>query len=267
MEDLQSIEPWVRTGAFVGLVVVLAGAAWRWPRRPPRGLRELGPNLSLFLLNTAVVRLVAASSLLGVAMFAQSRGWGLFNVLDAPGWLEFGLAVLLLDLGVYIQHRVFHWLPWLWRLHAVHHADTAFDLSTGLRFHTGEILVSLAIKMGLVLLVGATPVAALVFEVLLSSSSLFTHANLRLPLASDRLLRWLIVTPDMHRIHHGVSREEHDRNFGFLVSWWDRLFGSYRADPALSHERMTIGLETFRRPEQQHFVALLRQPFAAVRPD
>ena len=180
----------------------------------------------------------------------QSKGWGLFNILPLPAWLAIPAAVLLLDLTIYGQHVAFHAVPLLWRLHRMHHADLEFDVTTGLRFHPGEILLSMAIKFAAVAVLGAPPLAVLIFEILLNATSLFNHGNVRLPLGLDRILRLIVVTPDMHRVHHSIDRRETDSNFGFNVPWWDRLFGTYRAQPALGHERMTIGIDKFRDPRE-----------------
>jgi sterol desaturase/sphingolipid hydroxylase (fatty acid hydroxylase superfamily) len=171
------------------------------------------------------------------------------------------LAVVVLDMAIYFQHRLFHAVPVLWRLHRMHHADLDLDVTTGARFHPLEILLSMAIKVAVVIALGAPAVAVVLFEILLNASSMFNHANLRLPLAVDGALRWLIVTPDVHRVHHSVIRAETDSNFGFSLSWWDRLFGTWRAQPEKGHDGMTIGLPVFRNPEQLRLDRMLVQPF------
>lgn len=259
--DLATLEPWIRSGVFVAVFLLLAWAQRLAPRRANRHVRDMRANAALFATNTLVTRLLATYSLLGVSIFAGARHIGLFNSTNASPWLEAVTAVVLLDLGVYWQHRLFHWIPLFWRLHAVHHTDVAFDLTTGVRFHPGEILISLVFKAMLVVLLGAAPIAVLVFEALLSSASLFTHSNVALPARFDRVLRTLVVTPDMHRIHHSVIAREHNSNFGFLASWWDRLFGSFRSMPDAGHTSMNIGLVAFRDPQDQTFSALLQQPF------
>jgi len=218
---------------------------------PKRRLRIRRPfrwssNLGLVAINTVMLRLVAPLGAVGVALFAESLGWGLFQYIDVPGWVAILLSVVLLDLAIYLQHVMFHAVPLFWRLHMVHHADLDFDVTTGLRFHTVEILLSFGIKAAVVLLLGAPEVAVLAFEVLLNATSMFNHSNIRMPVAVDRILRWLVVTPDMHRVHHSVYVRETNSNFGFNLPWWDRLLGTYRDQPTKGHIGMTIGLSEFR---------------------
>ena len=256
-------EALVRLSIFVGLIALLAAAEWRWPRNrtPPVRSRRWPVNLGLALLDTLVLRLLTPVLAYFVAVWAQANGVGLFNLWSVPLWLGFILSLLVLDMTIYWQHRLMHVVPWLWRLHRVHHTDVALDVTSGLRFHPLEILFSLAVKAAVVLALGAPAMAVLVFEVLLSSFSLFTHTNLAIPVPVDRVLRWLVVTPDMHRIHHSVLRDEHDRNYGFNVSWWDRLFASYRDQPGQTQTELRLGLEEFRQTHEQRFPALLTQPF------
>ncbi len=261
--DVLALEPWMRSGMFVASISALAMAERIWPRRPGRSVRRLSANVALLVANTLMVRVIAATSLIGLAAATQVMQWGALTRIAAPAWIEFGIAIVLLDASMYLQHRVFHWVPWLWRLHAVHHSDTTFDLTTGIRFHPGEILVSLALKSAFVVVIGASPWAVLVFEALLSSASLFEHANVRIAARFDTLLRRLIVTPDVHRVHHSVERDEQNSNFGFLLLWWDRLFGSYRASPRGDPLTMPIGLSAFRAEADQRLDALLMQPFSA----
>ena len=251
----------MRAASFTTIVVLLV-IAERWhPRRPFRPWRMIKTNIALFLTNTLVVRLLSSTSLVGLAFYAADQGSGLLNATSVPAWVAFIVAIVVLDLVVYAQHRVLHWLPWLWRLHSVHHADSAFDITTGLRFHPGEIVVSLVVKAFAVLIVGASPSATLAFEILLSSASLFTHANLALPPRLDARLRYLIVTPEMHRVHHSVEPDEHNRNYGFLISAWDRWFGSYCDRTVLPQERMVIGLNDVAEAEAQQLGAMLTLPF------
>ena len=198
-----------------------------------------------------------------MAIAVEARGWGLFHKLVPPGWLSIAAAVVLLDLAIYVQHVVFHAVPLLWRLHMVHHADLDFDVTTGVRFHTLEILLSFGIKAAVVLLLGPPPVSVLIFEVLLNATSMFNHGNVRMPAGLDRLLRWFVVTPEMHRVHHSVIASETNRNFGFNLPWWDFVFGTYQAQPVEGHTGMTIGLSYFRNPlraDRLHWMLLL--PFA-----
>ncbi len=257
-------EAGIRLGIFIGVLTVLGAAEALWPRRQarvPRGRRWI-TNLLMLTVDVAVLRLALPVLAVGWALEMEARGWGLFNRLSWPGWLELALAVLLLDLAIYWQHRIMHRMPLLWRLHRVHHTDLDFDASTGVRFHPFEIVLSMLLKLALVMLLGASALAVLVFEILLNASSLFEHANLRIPARVDRWLRLLVVTPDMHRVHHSVHGEEYNRNFGFSFPWWDRLFRSYRAQPQDGHLAMTIGLSEFRKGLDQRLDRLLLQPLA-----
>ncbi|MEX0936850.1 MAG: sterol desaturase family protein [Pirellulales bacterium] len=219
-----------------------------------------GSNLGLVFLNSFLLRLVAPVGAVGVALFAEATGWGLFQTIDLPYWITVMGSVLLLDLAIYLQHVMFHAVPLFWRLHMVHHADLDFDVTTGLRFHTIEILLSFGIKAGVILLLGTPAVAVLIFEVLLNATSMFNHSNVRMPLIVDRIVRWLVVTPDMHRVHHSHYANETNSNFGFNLPWWDRLFGTYRDQPADGHTGMAIGLSQFpdeRRTERLHWMLWL----------
>ncbi|MCB1748962.1 MAG: sterol desaturase family protein [Gammaproteobacteria bacterium] len=241
--------------------------AWR-PRRPASGARlpRWAHNLGLALGGTLLVRVMLPVGAVGVALLAQAYGLGLFNTLAGAPALAFVASLLLLDLAIYFQHRLFHAVPWLWRLHRVHHADPAFDVSTALRFHPIEIGLSMAIKAAVVIALGAPPLAVLVFEVGLNACALFNHANLRLPTGLDRPLRRLLVTPDMHRVHHSVVPAETHSNFGFNLSWWDRLFGTYRAQPAAGHTAMTIGNPDYHEPRQVgRLWGMLAMPFVPPR--
>ena len=212
-------------------------------------------------LDTVATRIVAPVGAVGFALLAQTRGWGLFNVIALPTWLELVLAVLLLDLAIYLQHRIFHYVPVLWRLHRMHHADLDVDVTTGARFHPIEILLSLGIKFVVIVSLGAPPVGVLIFEILLNATSMFNHSNVTLPLSLEPVLRALVVTPDMHRVHHSILRRETDSNFGFNFPWWDRLFGTYRPQPEAGHDAMTLGIEQFRESKEQRLDRMLTQPF------
>jgi len=256
-------EPLLRLGAFLG--VFLAVALWEGlvPRRRPnlqRGARW-PHNLGLLLVDIAVLRLVAPGAAIAAAVAGEARGWGLLNALGLSAWLAIPLAVVLLDLAIYFQHVTFHAVPALWRLHRVHHSDLDVDVTSGTRFHPIEILISTAVKCGAVVAIGAPAVAVLVFEVLLNATAMFNHANARLPERLDGRLRWLVVTPDMHRIHHSVVYNESASNFGFNLAWWDRLFGTYRAQPAAGQEGITLGVDAFRSPADLRLDRLLVQPF------
>lgn len=241
-------EPLIRLGFFFGVLVLMAVWEVVAPRRKltvSKGWRWLS-NLGLVVVNTIAVRLIFALGAVGVALVAGERGWGLFNSVDIPAWVAIAASVLALDLFIYLQHVMFHAVPLFWRLHMVHHADLDIDLSTGLRFHTVEILLSMGIKVAAIVLLGAPAAAVLIFEVLLNGTSMFNHSNVQMPLWLDRILRLFVVTPDMHRVHHSVIPNETNSNFGFNLPWWDFLFGTYRSQPAAGHREMTIGLSQFR---------------------
>ena len=241
-------ESLVRLGFFFGVMILMAGWEALAPRRRlsvDKPLRWFS-NLGLVTLNTIVVRLAFTLGAVGIALVAQERGWGLFNNVSLPPWPAVLLSVLALDLTIYLQHVMFHAVPMLWRLHMVHHADLDVDVTTGLRFHTVEIMLSMGIKGAAIILLGAPALAVLIFEVLLNATSMFNHSNVRMPAWMDRLLRLIVVTPDMHRVHHSVNARETNSNFGFNLPWWDFLLGTYRSQPVDGHEQMTLGLEQFR---------------------
>jgi sterol desaturase/sphingolipid hydroxylase (fatty acid hydroxylase superfamily) len=260
-------ENMVRLGCFAGVLALTALGEVLIPRRRltvSKTTRWFN-NLGLVLVNTLAVRIIPALSLIGLALTAERHGWGLFNYLNLPGWLTVALAIVALDLAIYLQHVLFHAIPLFWRLHMVHHADLDLDVSTGLRFHTLEILLSLAIKAGTLICLGAPALAVLVFEMLLNATSLFNHANLRLPLALDRVLRLILVTPDMHRVHHSTLVRETNSNFGFNLPWWDFLFGTYQKQPAQGHDGMTIGLDQYREEWVERLPWMLALPFLGLR--
>jgi sterol desaturase/sphingolipid hydroxylase (fatty acid hydroxylase superfamily) len=250
-------------------MVFAAMALWEWfaPRRCLMvGRRPRWPgNLGILAIDIIAVRLLVPTATIGVALVAAEKGWGLFAVLGLPAWAAVVVGVIALDLVIYIQHVVFHHVPVLWRLHRMHHADLDIDVTTGLRFHPLEILLSLAIKMATVLALGVPALAVLIFEVLLNATSMFNHSNVVLPPRLEPIARWIVVTPQMHQVHHSIERAETDSNFGFNLSWWDRLFGTYRAQPAAGEERMTIGLPVFRDVAELAIVRLLTQPFRNAR--
>lgn len=262
-EALLAHEPAIRLSAFGG--VFAAMAVWELlapKRRQAIGrLRRWPGNLGIVVLNTIVVRLVFPVAAVGAATAAEAHGWGLFNWLSAPTWLAAIASVVLLDLAIYLQHVLFHAVPVLWRLHRMHHADLEFDVTTGARFHPLEIVVSMVIKIGIVAALGAPAAAVVLFEVLLNATSMFNHGNVRVAPWLDRAIRKVLVTPDMHRVHHSVVPCETNSNFSFNMSWWDRLFGTYRAEPAAGHEGMTIGIEQFRDPHELRLDRMLVQPF------
>ncbi|SDG42366.1 Sterol desaturase/sphingolipid hydroxylase, fatty acid hydroxylase superfamily [Limimonas halophila] len=255
-------EPTIRLGVFLGILVAMAAwevAAPRRRREIPRLVRWTN-NFGVVVVDTILVRLTFPLVAVTLAVFAGEHSWGLFNAVDVPYWLAFVVAVLALDLAIYLQHVMFHAVPALWRLHRMHHADLEFDVSTGLRFHPVEILLSMGLKLAVVAALGPPATAVLVFEVLLNATSMFNHANIRLPTGVDRILRLLVVTPDMHRVHHSIHPSETNSNFGFNLPWWDRLLGTYRAQPRDGHEGMTIGIEQFRTRGDLWLPRMLMQP-------
>jgi sterol desaturase/sphingolipid hydroxylase (fatty acid hydroxylase superfamily) len=259
-------EPAIRLFAFGSVLVALIVWELVSPRRQrPLSRRSRWPgNLALVVLNTVVVRLLFPLGVTGAALWAQGRGWGLFNAVEAPGWLAFVVSLLALDLFIYGQHVALHRVPVLWRLHRVHHADVDVDVTTGVRFHPLEIVLSTAIKAVLVVALGAPAVAVIAFEIVLNATSMFNHANVGIPVGVDRVLRRVLVTPDMHRIHHSVRREETDSNFGFNVPWWDRLFRTYRDQPKDGQLGAVLGLGVFREPGELRLDRVLLQPFRTV---
>lgn len=251
----------LRLGVFVGVL----GAMALWEALAPRRADFAGPrrrwpaNLAFAVFGTLVGRVLVPGGAAAFALHAQGQGWGFLA--GMPGFVAIPAAVVLLDLAIYFQHRIFHRVPLLWRLHRMHHSDLAFDTTTGIRFHPLEIALSLAIKLAVIAATGAPPEAVVIFELLLNGSSLFNHANIAMPAGLERALRLIVVTPDMHRIHHSWRRDETDSNFGFSVSIWDRLFGTYRAVPADGQLGLTVGLPEFRDPADQRLLPLLAQPF------
>ena len=263
-ELLQAHESLIRMSVFLGILVAMA----IWEAAAPRRRREVSRrlrwtnNLGVVVVDTVLVRLTFPIVAVGFALLAQERGWGRLNGFEMPVWFAFVVALLALDLAIYFQHVIFHAVPVLWRLHRMHHADLDFDVTTGLRFHPVEILLSMGIKLAVVASLGPPAVAVLVFEVLLNATSMFNHSNVRISLGVDRALRWIVVTvtPDMHRVHHSIHPHETNSNFGFNLPWWDRLFGTYRAQPSQGHESMTLGIEQFRTRRDLWLDRMLIQP-------
>lgn len=258
-----SIEMIIRLGAFA--LFFSAFALWELlaPRRAlgvGRGSRWPN-NLGILLVDVLTVRVLVPTAAAGAALYAAGNGWGLLHYLQLRLSVAALIGFLALDLIIYAQHVLFHKVPVLWRLHRMHHADLDIDVTTGVRFHPGEILISLAIKIAAVLALGIPVVAVILFEVVLNVTSMFNHANLAMPRWVDRVLRLIVVTPDMHRVHHSILRRETDSNFGFNLPWWDRLFGTYRAQPEAGHTGMTIGIPIFRDPSELRIDRMLTQPF------
>jgi sterol desaturase/sphingolipid hydroxylase (fatty acid hydroxylase superfamily) len=260
MEHLLEIA--IRVGFFAAIFAAMALWELVCPARALMAGRSRWPaNLGIFVIDILTVRLVSPTAVVGAAVTTSSLGWGLFNLAGIPGWIAGGAGFLILDLVIYTQHYIFHHVPWLWRLHRVHHADLDVDLTTGVRFHPLEILISLGIKIATVAAFGIPPIAVLIFEIVLNVTSIFNHANVMMPAWLDRMMRLVVVTPDMHRVHHSIERGETDSNFGFNLPWWDRLFGTYCAQPRAGHRRMTVGLPIFRDLSEMRIDRLLTQPF------
>ena len=258
-----SLEIAVRVASYA---VVFAGMAlWEWfaPRRALTvGRRPRWPgNLGILAVDIVAVRLLVPTAAVGVALIAATRGWGLLNLAGLPSWAAVVIGVIALDFVIYIQHYVFHYVPAFWRLHRMHHADLDIDVTTGVRFHPLEILLSLAIKMAAVVVLGVPALAVLVFEVLLNATSMFNHSNVALPPRIERIARWIVVTSQMHQVHHSIVRAETNSNFGFNLPWWDRLFGTYRAKPVAGEQGVVIGLPIFRDVAELRIMRLLTQPF------
>ena len=257
-------EPFIRSGFFFGVLILMAVWEGLAPRRQLQTSRPTRwfSNLGIVFIGTLILRLLPSFSAIAAAILAERAGWGLLNNVTLVYWLKVAIGVAVLDLAIYLQHVMFHGLPTLWRLHMMHHSDLDYDVTTGVRFHPIEILLSMGIKMMVVFFVGISALGVLIFEVLLNATSLFNHGNVRLAASIDRVLRLIVVTPEMHRVHHSVIIRETNCNFGFNLPWWDRLFGTYKAQPAAGHESMTIGLSQFRDPKRLTLPWLLILPFS-----
>ncbi len=262
-------EPLIRLGGFALMFLAVAGWELAAPRRAPRlpRARRWAANLGLVALNTLLLRLLLPLAAAGVAALAAGRGWGVLHLVELPTWVAVLVAVVALDFVVWLQHVILHAVPALWRLHRVHHADLDYDVTTGTRFHPLEIGLSMLVKLAAILVIGPPVLAVVVFEALLNLAAMFNHGNIQLPGRLDRLLRWVIVTPDMHRVHHSVEPDEMNSNFGFNLPWWDRLFGTYRAQPRAGHAAMVIGLPDLRDPRQvQRLGGMLALPWRGRAP-
>jgi sterol desaturase/sphingolipid hydroxylase (fatty acid hydroxylase superfamily) len=257
-------EVFLRLGFFLGIFFCMA----IWERLVPRRFLAQSKsirwanNLGLTLFNALLVRLIFPAAAVGTALYGAEKGWGLFRVIDLSEWAGGLVSIIVLDLAIYTQHVLFHKVPSFWRFHRMHHTDLDFDVTTGARFHPLEILLSMGIKMGVVAAIGAPAWSVIVFEVLLNGTSMFNHSNISMNIRADGMLRLLVVTPDMHRVHHSVIVRETDSNFGFNFPWWDRLFSTYRDQPAAGHHRMTIGLANYRNPKWLKFQWMLVVPLS-----
>ncbi len=259
----KDFEPYVRLAAFGGVFIVMAVWEAVLPKRQQqvRRSKRWPSNIGIVIIDTLCVRLLFPMSAVGLAIVCESNGWGLLNVWQVSTWLAVPLSIVLLDLVIYLQHILFHAVPVLWRLHRMHHADLEFDVTTGARFHPIEIVLSMLIKLTLVAALGIPALAVLLFEILLNATAMFNHSNARIPTHIDAIMRLLVVTPDMHRVHHSVRPMETNSNFGFNLPWWDRIFGTYREQPEDGHDGMTIGLKQVRDPAEQRLDRMLTQPF------
>jgi sterol desaturase/sphingolipid hydroxylase (fatty acid hydroxylase superfamily) len=263
-EWLMANEKPVRLGFFFGMLVVMALWELVAPRRALTVSKAVrwANNLGIVFFNSFLLRLLFPAAAVGVAVFAAEHGWGLFNYYDLPFWLVAVLSVVAMDFIIYLQHVMVHAVPLLWRLHRMHHADLDYDVTTGARFHPIEIIISMLIKFATIVVLGPPVVAVVIFEIMLNATAMFNHSNVRLPLGLDRVLRLLLVTPDMHRVHHSVEDDEANSNFGFSLPWWDRLFGTYRDQPRGGHQGMTIGIHKFRTVKETNWLpGMLLLPF------
>lgn len=262
-EAILNNEATIRLSFFLGIFALMA----IWEAIAPRRARTFSrltrwpSNLGIAALNTLLIRVLFPVAAVSLAVVGQQKGWGLLNNFELPNWLAVLLTVALLDLIIYLQHVLFHAVPVLWRLHRMHHTDLDLDVTSGARFHPIEIVLSMAIKMVAVIALGPPVVAVVVFEVLLNGTAMFNHSNVFIPASVDRVLRLIFVTPDMHRVHHSIIPKETNSNYGFNLPWWDRLFGTYRAQPVEGHTGMTIGIEDFRSSRDLRLDLMLLQPF------
>ncbi|MDP2678130.1 MAG: sterol desaturase family protein [Rhodoferax sp.] len=257
-------EPAIRMGFFVGVFALVALWELAAPQRRLTVSKALRwrSNLGLVVLNTVLLRLMFPLAAVGMAAFSVSKGWGLLNHFHVPFWAAVPLAVIAMDFVIWLQHVMVHAVPLLWRLHRVHHADPDYDLTTGARFHPIEIMLSMLIKIATITVLGPPVLAVVIFEVLLNAAAMFNHGNIHLSAGLDRVLRWVIVTPDMHRVHHSVEDDETNSNFGFNLPWWDRLFGTYREQPRAGQLGMTIGIHGHTDPrEVARLDGMLLMPF------
>lgn len=263
-EFLLANEKEIRMSFFFGMLVLIGLWEVVAPRRAltiSKAVRWTN-NLGLVFLNSIILRIIFPAAAIGVAQLASEKGWGLFNYYDVPFWYGVIAAVIIMDFVIYVQHVMVHAIPVLWRLHRVHHADPDYDVTTGARFHPIEIILSMLIKFATILLLGPAVIAVIIFEIMLNATAMFNHGNIGLPKAVDKVMRWFLVTPDMHRVHHSVEDDETNSNFGFSLTWWDRLLGTYREQPRGGQIGMTIGIHKFNDPKQVSWLpGMLTLPF------
>ncbi len=256
-------EPQIRFGIFIGLFVLLAVLEFMVPRRMPKPVkaRRWFTNWAIIVIDSVVVRVLFASAAVGAALWASSNGYGLFNVVPVPEWLSIVICFVVLDFSIWLTHLASHKIPILWKIHRMHHSDVDIDVSTAIRFHPIEIALSMAWKIGVVIALGAPAVSVLIFEIVLNGAAMFNHSNFKIPLSVDRILRWIIVTPDMHRVHHSIIHNETDSNYGFNLAIWDRMFKTYIAQPQEGHDGMTIGLSEWQDEKPTQLWWTLKVPF------
>lgn len=263
-EFVMTNEKTIRMSIFFGILIVMALWEIVAPRRAltvSKAVRWVN-NLGLVFFNSFLLRVIFPAAAVGMATFASANGWGIFNYYEVPFWITVVASIVIMDFIIYLQHIMVHAVPALWRLHRMHHADLDFDVTTGARFHPLEIILSMLIKFATIVVLGPPVIAVVIFEVVLNATAMFNHGNVRLPLGLDRVLRWIVVTPDMHRVHHSIEDDEANSNFGFSLPWWDRLFGTYRDQPRAGHEGMTIGIRKFREVKQvAWFPGMMLLPF------
>ena len=263
-EFLLANEKVIRMSFFFGMLVLIGLWELAAPKRAltiSKSVRWIN-NLGLVFFNSFMLRVLFPAAAVGVAVFASEQGWGLFNYVEVPFWFEVVASVVIMDFVIYVQHVMVHAIPVLWRLHRLHHADLDYDVTTGARFHPIEIILSMLIKFATILLLGPAVIAVIIFEVMLNATAMFNHGNISLPKTLDKYLRLILVTPDMHRVHHSIEDDEANSNFGFSLPWWDRLFGTYRDQPRAGHQAMTIGINIYRDPKQVSWLpGMLMLPF------
>jgi sterol desaturase/sphingolipid hydroxylase (fatty acid hydroxylase superfamily) len=254
----------LRLSFFFGVFAIVALWEWRAPRRTlvlKKSVRWFN-NLLIIFINSLILRLIFPTAAVGIAFLAQQNNWGFFNVYQAPLALSVIASVIILDFTVYLQHVIAHSLPLLWRIHRVHHVDLDYDVTTGARFHPLEIILSILVKFSAILLLGVPVIAVIIFEIMLNATAMFNHGNIKLPKKLDKIMRWFLVTPDMHRIHHSIERDETNSNFGFSLTWWDRIFGTYKEQARAGQTGMTIGIHNYTNPkETNHIWGMLMLPF------
>lgn len=257
-----------RLSIFIGLFAILAACEYFVPRRElkPVKARRWTTNAAIVIIDSILVRLLFKTAAVGGALWAAEAGFGLFNQMAAPYWLAFTVTILVLDFAVWLSHVASHKIPLFWRIHRMHHSDVDIDVTTAIRFHPVEIILSMVWKYSVVLALGAPAAAVLVFEIILNGGAMFNHSNLKLPMAVDRVLRWFVVTPDMHRVHHSVDRRETDSNYGFNFSFWDRIFATYIDQPEKGHDGMSIGISEWQDERPTGLAWTLSVPFIDQKP-